>query len=210
MDMILNVTESQIGQVISARELYEFLEVERVFTSWIKGRIEKYEFLENSDFVVVWNDTQNGVVVEYNGNSNSMSKKGYSSDYFITMDMAKEISMIENNEKGRQARKYFIQCEKKYVHMLEAKLNQLEVVAEVPKAKDWGMATLKRNVRKAEVLEKEIEKLIEELRTHYAEIEKVAFMKHDSYTGTHQIFRNPDSEKRMLKKENNNADNDTR
>ncbi|MGL5949836.1 MAG: antA/AntB antirepressor family protein [Cetobacterium sp.] len=201
MDMIFNVSESAIGQVISARELYEFLEVERVFTSWIKGRIEKYGFLENTDFVVIWNDTHNGVVVEYNGNPNSMSKKGYSSDYLLTMDMAKELSMIENNEKGRQARKYFIACEKKYVHMLEAKLNQLEVVTEVPKKeKDWGMATLKRNIRKAETIEKEIEKLIGELKTHYEEIEKVSAMKADSFTGTYQIFRNSESEKRMLKK----------
>ena len=34
-------------------------------------------------------------------------------EYHITLDMAKELSMVERNEKGKQARKYFIECEKK-------------------------------------------------------------------------------------------------
>lgn len=189
MDMILSVSESQIGQVISARELHEFLEVKSRFNDWITRRIEKYKFVENTDYIAL---TQKRVTAQ----GNSIEE----TEYLITMDMAKELSMIENNEKGRQARKYFIACEKKYVHMLEAKLNQLEVVAEIPPKKDWGIATLKRNIRKAETIEKEIEKLIGELKTHYEEIEKVSSMKADSYTGTYGIFRNPESEKRMLKK----------
>lgn len=56
---------------------------------------------------------RNGVVIKYTGNVNSMNQKGYTKDYIITLDMAKELSMVENNVKGRQARKYFIACEKK-------------------------------------------------------------------------------------------------
>ncbi len=98
--------------LVSARGLHQFLEVGRDFTTWIKGRISKYDFGENTDFSIVWNDTKTGDVVDYNGNSNSMVKLGYECDYAITIDMAKELSMVENNEKGRQARKYFIQVEK--------------------------------------------------------------------------------------------------
>lgn len=98
--------------LVSARNLHEFLEVGRDFTTWIKGRISKYDFGENTDFSIVWNDTKTGDVVDYNGNSNSMVKLGYVCDYAITIDMAKELSMVENNAKGKQARKYFIQVEK--------------------------------------------------------------------------------------------------
>lgn len=108
--MNLIVKENELGQVISARELHEFLEVKRDFTTWVKGRIEKYNFTEGEDFQVTFSFHQNG------------GKGGRpKEDYLLTLDMAKEVSMIENNEKGRQARKYFIACEKKYVELLENK-----------------------------------------------------------------------------------------
>ena len=89
-------------QLVSARDLHEFLEVGRDFTTWIKGRISKYNFIENEDFTVVESFHQNG------------GKGGRPEhDYIITIDMGKELSMVENNEKGREARRYFIQCEKK-------------------------------------------------------------------------------------------------
>lgn len=109
LDEILKVNDKGL---VSARNLHEFLEVGRDFTTWIKGRISKYDFSENNDFTIVWNDTKTGDVVDYNGNSNSMVKLGYECDYAITIDMAKELSMVENNDRGKQARKYFIQVEK--------------------------------------------------------------------------------------------------
>ena len=87
--------------LVSARELHEFLEVGRDFTTWIKGRISKYDFDENIDFIIVESFHQNG------GKGGRPEK-----DYVITIDMAKELSMVENNAKGKQARKYFIQVEK--------------------------------------------------------------------------------------------------
>ena len=87
--------------LVSARELHEFLEVGRDFTTWIKGRIEKYDFAESVDFTIMESFHQNG------GKGGRPEK-----DYIITIDMAKELSMVENNEKGKQARKYFIQIEK--------------------------------------------------------------------------------------------------
>ena len=51
---------------------------------------------------MVWNDPKTGDVVEFNGNTNSMVKLGYVKNYVIKMDMAKELAMVENNEKRRK------------------------------------------------------------------------------------------------------------
>ena len=88
-------------ETVSARELHAFLEVGRDFTNWVKGRISEYDFVENQDFVVF---AQTG--------ENSTGGRP-STEYYITLDMAKELSMVERNSKGKQARKYFIECEKK-------------------------------------------------------------------------------------------------
>lgn len=87
---------SQINS-IDARTLYEFLEVKSKFATWIQNRIAKYGFIENIDFVTISNFLENG---------------GRLIEYHISIDMAKELSMVENNKKGREARLYFIEKEK--------------------------------------------------------------------------------------------------
>ena len=99
---LIKIKNDNGKQLVSGRELHEFLGVGRDFTTWIKGRISKYDFIENEDFTVVESFHQNG------GKGGRPEK-----DYIITIDMAKELSMVENNDKGKQARKYFIQCERK-------------------------------------------------------------------------------------------------
>ena len=96
-------------ETVSARELHAFLEVGRDFSTWINNRISEYDFIENQDFVVFHKKGENP-----NGGRPSQ-------EYYITLDMAKELSMVERNEKGRQARKYFIECEKQ----LNAQQSQL-------------------------------------------------------------------------------------
>lgn len=118
-------TNEQGEQLVSARTLHEKLEIKRDFTTWIKARIGKYGFKENVDFTTVWNDTKTGVVKKFNGSIHSMVKLGYEINYILKLDMAKEISMIENNDKGRQIRQYFIQCEKQY-YSLAKKANEIE------------------------------------------------------------------------------------
>lgn len=98
MQELIKITEKDGQQLVSGKELHNFLEVGRDFSTWIKARIKKYEFVENTDFTIITTTPQNG---------------GIAKDYIITVDMAKQLSMVENNEKGNQARKYFIQCEKK-------------------------------------------------------------------------------------------------
>lgn len=85
---------------VDARELHEFLEVKTAFTDWIKKRIEDYCFSSNSDYLKISSRNYTGI-----------GKAPI--DYIISIDMAKELSMVERNEKGKQARKYFIECERK-------------------------------------------------------------------------------------------------
>ena len=102
MKELIKVTTNDKGQqLVSARELHEFLEVKSRFNDWITNRINKYEFIESEDYIAVTK-----TLVTAQGN-----KSNYL-DYALTIDMAKELSMVENNDKGKQARKYFIECEK--------------------------------------------------------------------------------------------------
>jgi len=96
--MNLIAVEKRNGiETVNARELHEFLESKRDFSNWIKGRVEDFEFIEGTDFTT------------FLAKSNGRPKK----EYFITIEMAKELSMVERNAKGKQARKYFIECEKR-------------------------------------------------------------------------------------------------
>ena len=105
MNQLIKIETKIIGNeesnAINARELHEFLEVGKDFSNWIKGRIEQYEFVENIDYEVIAIFGENP--------SGGRPKQ----EYIISIDMAKELSMVERNEKGKEARKYSIECEKK-------------------------------------------------------------------------------------------------
>lgn len=94
---------NQLVDTVNARDLHNFLEVGRDFSNWIKNRINQYKFEENQDFILI----------RQNGRTNGKGGDRRSLDYYLTLDMAKELAMVERNEKGRQARRYFIECEKK-------------------------------------------------------------------------------------------------
>ena len=95
----------QTLDTVNARELHTFLEVGRDFNTWIKARINRYGFIEGEDFMCVENLSS-----PKRGSSKSRTQKV--KEYFVTLDMAKELAMVERNEKGKQARRYFIDCEK--------------------------------------------------------------------------------------------------
>lgn len=98
---------------VNAKILHSFLEVDTRFNDWISRRIKDYQFIENTDFVLV---TQQRVIKNRGGDRRSK-------EYHITLDMAKELAMIERNEKGRQARKYFIECEKRLMQITQSTTN---------------------------------------------------------------------------------------
>ena len=98
----------QAQQTVNARELHAFLENRDHFSTWIKDRISQYGFVENQDFVIA------------SGNSEAIRGGHNRLDYFLSLDMAKELSMVERNEKGKRARQYFIDCEKRLSGSLNA------------------------------------------------------------------------------------------
>lgn len=100
MEEIIKITEHNGKRAVNSRELHQFLESKYQFANWIQERITKYGFVENQDYEVFKENLKNS-----NGGRPQI-------EYALSVDMAKELSMVENNEKGRLARKYFIECEK--------------------------------------------------------------------------------------------------
>ena len=102
MEELIRITESNGIQVVSAKDLHDFVNRETRFDIWIKRMLE-YGFIENVDYQCLNKNVQmpNGGV------------KIALDDYALTLDCAKEISMLQRNDKGKQARAYFIERDKK-------------------------------------------------------------------------------------------------
>ena len=98
----ISINESN-EQIVSGRELYEFLEVKTQYTKWFERKVEKYGFIENIDFITI---SQKRLTAQ--GNETTYN------EHILKLSMAKELAMLENNEKGKQARLYFIKCEEEY------------------------------------------------------------------------------------------------
>jgi anti-repressor protein len=90
-----SINGSEVNSV-NSREVYEHLDISTPYSMWIRRAIEKYKFIENEDFTV------NKIVIRNNAHL----------DYIVTIDMAKELCMVSNSDKGRETRKYFIEVEK--------------------------------------------------------------------------------------------------
>lgn len=103
----LAVIKQRNGQFINARTLYAFLNVGRDFSTWFADKVNRYGFEKGVDFDVLTVIPQKG------------EKVGRPAiDYILTLDVAKELCMVEGNERGRIARKYFIEVEKKFRAMV--------------------------------------------------------------------------------------------
>ncbi|WP_334472223.1 antA/AntB antirepressor family protein [Arsenophonus sp. PmNCSU2021_1] len=100
-----NINDELI-QTVNARDLHAFLKITTRFNDWINRRIAEYGFEENIDYIIVEN-------LSYSNLSSAKSRQRMMKDYYISIDMAKELSMVERNEKGKQARQYFIECERR-------------------------------------------------------------------------------------------------
>lgn len=92
---------------VNARDLHEVLESETKFADWIKRRLDETDAVENVDYICFSqrketqrNDGQKGITTTI--------------EYILTIDIAKEISMLERNEIGKKVRRYFIEVEKAY------------------------------------------------------------------------------------------------
>ncbi|MEW7121560.1 MULTISPECIES: antA/AntB antirepressor family protein [Acinetobacter] len=101
---LIPVVDATIGgevqPCVDARILHQWLKSEDRFADWIKKRIKTYRFVENEDYIV------------FSVKFEKLYGRQTSQEYLLTLDVAKELSMVENNEQGRIARRYFISCEK--------------------------------------------------------------------------------------------------
>ncbi|HGJ5884505.1 antA/AntB antirepressor family protein [Arsenophonus sp.] len=120
----------ELSQTVNARDLHAFLESKQKFADWIKDRIQQYGFIESQDFIVILGKTPNG------GRP--------AKEYHISLDMAKELSMVERNEKGKQARQYFIECERR---ILQPQLQTL-----LPTKKELALMVIRAEEEKEQLL----------------------------------------------------------
>lgn len=100
---LIAITEKEGQRSVDARELHRFLKSGHRFSDWVKIRIKEYGFIENEDFF-----TFRKFLKRKKGKRGAAVSKEYS----LSLDMAKELAMVERNERGRQARRYFIAVEK--------------------------------------------------------------------------------------------------
>lgn len=146
---LLPISENNGRQAVSGRYLHSFLGSKQDFSTWIKNRINQYGFEENVDYEVFHKIMEN-------------PKGGRPMDeYALSIDMAKELSMVERTEKGRQARRYFIACEQKLreVASSEPMFKESEIKRYMLAAND----ALKKSDKKIKELEKKL--MMQEART---------------------------------------------
>ena len=97
---------------VNARELYQWLGVGRDFSNWIKDRIKKYDFVENLDYFIAFAKFGDGLSAQSKGKIiDAKTGKILPKEYVVSVDMAKELAMVENSEIGKKVRKYFIRVE---------------------------------------------------------------------------------------------------
>lgn len=122
MNELIKINYDSDRPTVLGRDLHEFLEVKSKYADWIKNMCE-YGFIENIDYLPFSKILENG---------------GKSKEHQLTIEMAKEICMLQRNEKGKQARQYFIQLENNWnspemvmsraLKMAENQIKQLSVI----------------------------------------------------------------------------------
>lgn len=110
---------------VNARELHAYLGVGKVYAAWIRDRIQQYGFTEGVDFGVF-------------SDSGKKSNKGRPlKEYMISLDMAKELAMVEKTMQGRVARRYFIDCEKELRNRMVKETAMTLLLLEAPR--EWKL-----------------------------------------------------------------------
>ncbi|MBS5016421.1 MAG: phage antirepressor KilAC domain-containing protein [Acutalibacteraceae bacterium] len=98
MNELIKINYESDRPTVLARDLHEFLEVETPFNKWF-SRMCEYGFTDGADFQTFLSESTGGRPA---------------TDAQLTIDMAKEICMLQRNEKGKQARQYFLQLEREW------------------------------------------------------------------------------------------------
>ncbi|CAI1805738.1 antA/AntB antirepressor family protein [Serratia ficaria] len=116
---LVPVISGQIGgresNIVSAKALHKTLGVGNDFSTWIKLRINEYDFVLGTDYAVFDSSNFRNQSVNIDQQDGGwVSKRGgdrRSKDYGLSLGMSKELAMVERNDQGRAVRRYFIQCE---------------------------------------------------------------------------------------------------
>ncbi|WP_210384397.1 phage antirepressor KilAC domain-containing protein [Corynebacterium sp. HMSC070E08] len=114
-NVVIPLTDNNGVQAVMGRDLHAFLESKEAYTRWIARHVEKYGFVAGQDFMTKMSESTGGRPSE---------------DHILTMDMAKELAMLQGNAKGKQARQYFIECERraKQPTINGAELTRMELI----------------------------------------------------------------------------------
>ena len=141
---LIKIIEREGRQLVSGRELHEFLEIRTKYKDWFRRMVE-YGFEEEIDFIRV---------AQKRATNNLKNPVTTVIDHAISIDMAKEISMIQRIEKGKAARQYFINCEKKLKEV--KKLSPMELM-------ELQFKALKEQKEKISQVENRVYKLEEDM-----------------------------------------------
>lgn len=139
---VLPITERTINdeiiKTVDARTMHEFLQSKQRFTDWIKARIDQYGFVEDKDYLLhkIMTRVESGAK--------------YKTEYYISIAMAKELAMVERNERGKMARQYFIECERIAKEGNNLRLGDLN-------DEQFFMLAFEKMHKKAEALELQLE-----------------------------------------------------
>ena len=149
---IVPIYQNKEGErLINARDLHEALQSKRQFANWIDERIKKYKFEEKNDFLTILLKSEGG-----------RPKK----EYILRLDVAKELCMIENNDKGRMIRKYFIEIEKRYKNIIGKSQNVFDIMHQ-------ALYQIEENEKRLGLLENRTESNIKQINKNINEIENI-------------------------------------
>ena len=148
MKKLIAISPSNLGnetvQTVNAREMWKFLESKQEFANWIKSRIEQYDCVQGIDYIVDKKINGAGQTIQ--------------TDYFITLDIAKEFAMVERNARGKEMRQYFIECERK-------------VKSGIPSISDPQIAAMVLMLTQHDAMKQELAKQSLELKMHVAALD---------------------------------------
>lgn len=164
LNSLLPISENNGKKAVNARALHAFLGSKRDFSTWIKDRIKSYDFTEGIDYVSF------PEIVEREIGATTRI------EYALTIGMAKELSMVEGNEKGKQARKYFIACEESRKELSRKEIQQYPV----PQSYGEALMLAAQQQMQIEEQQKRIEQKQEEITELRAE--NVELQKQSEYT----------------------------
>ena len=164
MKELIKICKDNRGtSAVNARDLHTFLVKEakggqkgEQFNHWVK-RMMKYGFEDGLDYVILEYDYKRNLLntrLAKNSHPDNQAVRVDKKDYILSIDCAKEISMLQNNDRGRQARKYFIECEKKLKNQLPQSFAEaLQLAADQAKKIEQQQAAIKEEKSKNLILE---------------------------------------------------------